>query len=155
MKMSGFREIEKALARLPAGAAKGVARRAMRDELKPVAATANAFWPGSSDDVFRIGSRLSKGQRGASAVPTGRSVTNLFVGSPGGRNGTPEAHLIEFGTGPRFQKKGRFTGSVAPQPMLQPAWDMHKQSMLEGLGARLWGEIEKTMDRRAKRASRG
>ena len=65
------------------------------------------------------------------------------------------AHLVEFGTGPRFQKSGRYTGSVAPQPMLQPAWDMHKSQILEGLGKRLWDEIEKTMARRAKRAAKG
>lgn len=152
MKMSGLRDIERALAQLPAGTAKGVARRAMKKELAPVAATANALWPGSRDDVFRITARVTAGQLGDSVAERGRSVTNLFVGAPGGAGGTPEAHLVEFGTGPRFQKNGRFTGSVAPQPMLQPAWDMHKRQMLDGLGRRLWDEIEKTMARRAKRA---
>lgn len=155
LKMTGFREIEKALAQIPSGTAKGVARRAMKKELKPVADTANAFWPGASDDVFRITSRIARGQLGDSHAERGRSVTNMFVGAPGGRFGTPEAHLVEFGTGPRFQKSGRYTGSVAPQPMLQPAWDMHKSQILEGLGKRLWDEIEKTMARRAKRAARG
>ncbi|MCA0963284.1 hypothetical protein [Salipiger bermudensis] len=155
LKLTGFREIEKALAQLPAGTAKGVARRAMKKELKPIADTANAFWPGSRDDVFQITSRIAAGQLGDSYAKRGRSVINMFVGSPGGANGTPHAHLVEFGTGPRFQKNGRFTGSVAPQPMLQPAWDIHKQSLLEGLGARLWDEIEKTIARRAKRAAKG
>ncbi|MBN8187606.1 hypothetical protein JF540_12985 [Salipiger thiooxidans] len=155
MKMTGFRDIEKALAQLPAGTAKGVARRAMKKELAPVAATANAFWPGSSDDVFQITSKIAAGQRGDSVAQGGRSVLNMYVGAPGGRFGTPEAHLVEFGTGPRFQKNGRFTGSVAPQPMLQPAWDMHKQQLLEGLGQRLWEEITKTIERRAKRAAKG
>lgn len=154
LKVYGFRELEKALAQLPAGTSKGVARRAMKKELKPVADMANAFWPGADDDVFRITSRLSGGQKGDSLAKRGRSVLNMFVGAPGGAQGTPEAHLIEFGTGPRYQKNGRFTGSVSPQPMLQPAWDMHKRKILDGLGARLWDEIIKTQARRAKRAAR-
>lgn len=155
MKMTGFRDIEKALAQLPAGTAKGVARRAMKKELKPIADTANAFWPGSDDQVFRITSRLSGSQKGNSSAQNRRSVTNMFVGANKGTGGAPHAHLLEFGTGPRFHKKGRFTGAVAPQPMLQPAWDMHKNQLLEGLGKRLWEEIEKTMARRAKRAAKG
>lgn len=151
-KVEGFREMERALAKIPAGTAKGVARRAMKKELQPIADVANALWPGSADDVFQITSRVARSQP---QPKKGRSVVNMFVGAPGGRFGTPEAHLIEFGTGPRFQKNGRFTGSVAPQPMLQPAWDMHKGQLLESLGKRLWDEIEKTMARRAAKAAKG
>ena len=79
----------------------------------------------------------------------------MFVGAPGGRGGTPEAHLIEFGTGPRAHKSGKYVGAVSPTPMLQPAWDARKGQMLESLGQRLWDEIEKTMARRAKKAAKG
>ncbi|MGK7663375.1 MULTISPECIES: hypothetical protein [unclassified Marinovum] len=152
MKITGLREIEKALAQIPAGTAKGVARRALKKELQPVAELANVFWPGSADDVFRVTSSLSRNQ----PQPTkGRSIVNMFVGAPGGRGGTPEAHLIEFGTGPRAHKSGKYVGAVSPTPMLQPAWDARKGQMLESLGQRLWDEIEKTMARRAKRAAKG
>jgi len=154
MKVEGFRDIEKALAELPRGTAAGVSRRVMKKELTKVAASANAFWPGSADDVFRITSRISRSQYSESVMDRSRSAINMFVGATGGAGGTPEAHLVEFGTGPRYQKNGRFTGSVSPTPMLQPAWDMHKNDMLEGLGAALWVEIEKTMARRAARAAR-
>lgn len=149
MKVEGFREIEKALAALPQGTAKGVARRAMKKELEPVASMANAFWPGADDAVFRVTSRIARSQMGDSSMTRGKSVLNMFVGS----SNTPEAHLLEFGTGPRYQKNGRFTGSVAPQPMLQPAWDANKHKILEGLGKRLWDEITKTQARRAKKAA--
>lgn len=155
IKMEGFRELEKALSELPAGTSKGIARRAMKKELKPVMDMANSFWPGSTTDVFRITSKISSRQRSQSVATRGKSVLNMFVGAPGGKDGSPEAHLIEFGTGPRFQKNGRFTGSVSPTPMLQPAWDANKGKILDGLGARLWDEIEKTVARRAKRAAKG
>lgn len=144
LEVSGFREIERALLDLPRGTAKGVARRAMKKELAPVKDAAESYWPGATD-AFRISSAIKRSQR--PAIRESRSVTNMFVGSF-----EPHAHLLEFGTGPRYQKNGRFTGSVAPQAMLQPAWDAHKRSVLAGLGARLWDEIRKTQARRAARA---
>lgn len=149
MKITGFREIEKALAKLPQGTAKGVARRAMKKELAPVKDTAEAFWPGATE-AFKISSAIKGSQRGDTLATRGRSVLNMYVGSF-----EPHAHLIEFGTGPRSWKSGKYTGQVAPQPMLQPAWDMHKKQVLQGLGDRLWGEISKTIARRAKRAAKG
>lgn len=154
MKVTGFRDLEKALAEIPAGTAKGVARRAMKKELAPVASMANAFWPGSEDDAFIITSRIDRGQLGDSHMKFGRSIINMFVGAPGGKGGKGQAMLLEYGTGPRYTKNGAFRGSVSPQPMLQPAWDANKRQMFEGLGKTLWAEIEKTMARRAKRAAK-
>lgn len=144
LKVKGFREIEKALAKLPASTAKGVARRAMREELKPVADMANALWPGADDRVFKVGSKV----KGSQPQPKrGRSIVNLHVGAVD----APQAHLLEWGTGPRHHESGKFVGAVAPSPMLGPAWDANRHTMLEGLGARLWAEIAKTMARRAAR----
>ena len=149
MKFEGGRDLERALAKLPRSTAKGVARRAMKKELQPVASMANALWPGSDDKAIGITSKLARGQR---RPKSGRSILNLFVGAT---DRIPHGHLIEFGTGPRTQKTtGRYTGSVTPDPFLQPAWDKYRGKILEGLGARLWGEIAKTMARQAKRAAK-
>lgn len=64
MKVSGFGDIEKALAQLPAGTAKGVARRAMKKELAPVKAAAEAFWPGATE-ALRVSSKVKRSQRPA------------------------------------------------------------------------------------------
>jgi Bacteriophage protein of unknown function (DUF646). len=121
LKVEGFRDIERALAELPRGTSKGVARRAMKKELEPIARAANAFWPGANDDVFRVTSRILASQQGDSQAKRGRSIINLYVGANYGTGGAPHAHLIEFGTGPRYTKAGAFLNSVSPQPMLQPA----------------------------------
>lgn len=153
LKVEGLRELERALAELPRANSRSVSQRAMRAQLKPVAAMANAFWPGSADDVFRVGTRLARGQqRGGGRA--GPSEIRMYVGAPGGRFGTPEAHLIEFGTGPRFQKNGRYTGQVAPTPMLQPAWDANKSGVLSGLAAELRTQLEQHMKRQARKAAR-
>ncbi|WP_315900704.1 hypothetical protein [Mameliella alba] len=156
MKVEGFREIERALADLPRGTAKSVVRRAMKKELTPIANMANALWPGSDDDVFRISPKVSRSQKGDSKALTGASIVNMFVGAnKAPAVGAPHAHLIEFGTGPRSHESGKFVGAVSPQPMLQPAWDAHSLGLLEGLGARIWDEIAKTLARRAKKAAKG
>lgn len=154
LKMEGFKELERKLAQLPASTAKGVARRVMKKQLKPVADMANALWPGSSDDVFQITSRIARGQMTDSHMERKASTVDMFVGAPGGSTGTPEAPLIEFGTGPRYQKGGKYVGAVSPQPMLQPAWDANKSRMLEQLGADLFEEIEKSLKRRAAKAAK-
>lgn len=147
MKVTGFRDLEKQLAKLPASTAKGVARRVMKRSLAPVAETANAFWPGARDDVFRITSKLARSQPRAKS---GRSIVNMFIGANRAADGgARQAHLIEWGTGPRFQKGGKYTGSVAAQPMLTPAWEMHKDTVLRELGRLLGEEIEKSLARRA------
>lgn len=156
MKVEGFREIEKALADLPRGTAKSVVRRAMKKELSPIARMANALWPGSDDDVFQISSKVARSQKSDSQAPEGPTVVNMFVGAnkaPG--VGAPHAHLVEFGTGPRSHKSGKYVGAVSPQPMLQPAWDAQSRGVLEGLGARIWDEIAKTLARRAKKSAKG
>ena len=153
LKMTGFKEIERALAELPRGTSKGVARRVLKKELKPIAQMANAFWPGADDDAFKVTSRIQASQLSDSAKSRDRDVIDMFVGAEGGTTGVPHAHLIEFGTGPRYTKNGAFRGSVSPTPMLQPSWDMHKGRLLKGMGDRLWDEISKTQARRAKRAA--
>jgi len=148
VKLQGFKELEAELAKRKNPTARGVGRRAMRKALMPVNVMANALWPGANDQAFRITSRVSRSQPQPLNTPT---MLNMFVGSP-----ERHAHLLEFGTGPRVQRTtGRFTGSVSPIPMLQPAWDANKDEMLEELRRILGEEITKTFARIAARASRG
>ncbi|MDF3413284.1 hypothetical protein HKX54_02350 [Sulfitobacter sp. M57] len=149
LKMTGGKELEQLLAQLPTATAKSVGRRVMKKRLKPVADFANALWPGSSDDVFRITSRVSRGQIADSHMQRDSGTLNMFVGAPGGALGTPEAHLIEFGTGPRYHESGKYVGAVSASPMLQPAWEANRGTMLRALGADLFEEIQKSLARRA------
>jgi len=105
LRLEGAMDLERALAALPRGTASGVARRAMRKELKPVKEMAEAFWPGANE-AFKISSRISGSQRGDSEMVRGQSIENMFVGSF-----EPHAHLIEFGTGPRYTKNGACFGA--------------------------------------------
>jgi len=144
----GGKEMEKALAQLPRGTSVGVARRAIKKELEPVRALADAFAP-FSEEVFAVSSRARDRAR------KGRDEVMLHVGPDLSKDSGKLVHIFENGTGPRYTKDGAYRGHINPLPMLRPAWDMHAgKPMLEGLGATLWAEISKTIARRAKKAAK-
>lgn len=141
---TGGRELERALAQLPRATAASVARRVTRKALKPVADAANDFWPGSSDDVFTVAPRVKRSQR---ARGKSASVVDMYVGAVN----SPEAHLLEWGTGPRRHASGKYVGAVSPTPSLGPAWDLHRAGILRDLARGIGEEIRRTVARRAAR----
>jgi len=150
-KVTGFRDMERALADLKRGTAKGAARRAIKKTLAPVAEAAAA-----SPFEIAVTSRLNKTQARGARGDRGAALLTLYVGpiDEDGK-GAPHAHLLEFGTGPRFHKSGKFVGAVLADPFMRPAWDQHRGQMLEKLGANIWAEIEKSLARAAKAAAKG
>jgi HK97 gp10 family phage protein len=140
----GFREIDDALAALPRVTSKAVARRGLKKALQPVTDLANAYWPGATDDAFAVSNRLQPGQ---AAPQMGGAPVIMYVGST---KAAPHAHLLEWGTEPRFHKSGKYVGAVAPQPMLTPSWDANKNQVLASLAEELRKELQATMARRAK-----
>lgn len=150
--VKGFREMERALAELPRGTSKGVSRRVMKKVLDPVRDMADMLGPFN----VAVTSRLSRRQKAmARKTDFTSAVVSMYVG-PVEQDGShaPHAHLIEFGTGPRFHRSGKDVGAVAPDPFMRPAWDANKGGMLDNLGELMWAEIEKTVARRAAKAAR-
>ncbi|WP_197919315.1 hypothetical protein [Thiosulfatihalobacter marinus] len=141
--IAGLREIDNVLAALPKATSKAVVKRALRNQLLPVADMANGFWPGADDDVFQVSLKLKSGQPRPD-VP--QSAVTMFVGTS-----KRQAHLLEWGTAPRYHKSGKYVGAVAPQPMLTPSWEAHKDNILNGLVDELRREIDATIARRARR----
>ena len=154
LKIEGAGDIERALAELASGTAKGAARRAMKKTLQPVAQMAE----GLSDGKFKVAvtSKLSKRQARGARADRGRSKLALYVG-PVQQDGSPSphAHLSEFGTAPRFHaKSGKAVGAMPAQPFLRPAWDASTELMLATLRRETWKEIEKTLERAKRKAAR-
>ena len=144
-KFEGFSEIDNALAALPAATSKAVGRRALKKALTPVAEMANDFWPGADPLAFAVSAKLKSGQ-----TPT-EAVANAVVMYVGAAGAAPHAHLLEWGTAPRYHKSGKFVGAVAPSPSLTPAWEANRDQVLNGIADVLREEIAATLARRAKR----
>ncbi|MFY1710442.1 hypothetical protein J3366_03020 [Tritonibacter mobilis] len=152
MRIEGAGDIERALAALPRGTAKGVMRRAMKKSLKPVAQMAEAASPFAIAVTAKLTARQAREARG----DRGRSKVVLYVGpvEPDGAD-APHAHLYEFGTGPRVQSStGRATGAMPARPFLRPAWDASQAMMLATLKREVWAEIEKSLERARRKAAR-
>jgi hypothetical protein len=151
MKIEGSGDIDRALAELASGStAKGVGRRGMKKALQPVKEAAE----GSAFEIATT-SKLAPSQKGQARGDRGPSKVVMYVG-PVEQDGShaPHAHLIEFGTGDRFHKSGKYVGAVTADPFMRPAWDSNQREMLAVLRRETWAEIEKALARAARKAAR-
>lgn len=83
VKITGLRELEKALAALPAATGKNVLRRVAKAALKPVEADTKALAPvddGDLRDSYVTTTVLNKRQRGA-AKREGKSSIEMYMGT--------------------------------------------------------------------------
>lgn len=170
-KMIGARQLEANLNDLGKSLAKATLERALVRVGAPIVTAAKAHAPkggtGLNEKKITSSFKLSAAQaRQAGAQPKTR--TTLYIGV----RPSPVAHLIEFGTGPRWttgggdarranarRKAGRhkpaYRGVMPPQPFMRPAWDGGKMGALDDLGVILGEEIEKTAARLGRRRAKG
>jgi len=152
MKIEGGGDIERALGQIARSASKAAMRRAMVKALQPVADDADA----ASPFTVKVTSKLSKRQERQARADRGRSKVTLYVGpvQPDGGD-APHAHLYEFGTGARVQKStGKSVGVMPARPFMRPAWDAHRDQMLETLTREIWVEIERAAERARRKAAK-
>lgn len=147
----GGKELERALMQLPKRIAKAAIKRALKKAGTPIAEHAQELAPVLYGDLqrrIRVSATLSRRQRRhsrKSGEPT------IYIGAGPSR----EAHLVEFGTGPRQHRSGKSTGQMPAIPFMRPAWDAGHKPALKAFGPLLWREIEKAAKRLARRQARG
>lgn len=145
IKIEGLQDIDRALADLGTKAlARGVLTRVAKERLQPIADKANSLapddpsTPGGLSTSFTVGTKLTPRQAGL-AKKAGKDFVEVYAGTA-----DPAGVQIEFGN-----------VNHGATPMLRPAWEEGKDALLDGIGADLWTEIEKTAARRAKRLAGG
>lgn len=151
--LKGIDELERALLQLPKATGKNVLRGVLRKAAIPVAADAarRAPYDAAPDgphlrDSIAVSSRLKRRQR---QTRLRAGAVEVYVG-PRVRH----AHLVEFGTGPRYTKSGRYTGQVAPRPFMRPAWEAQKGRALEIVREELWKALLRTARRLRRQAQK-
>lgn len=161
VRIEGFDELEAELERLTNPTTRRAsARRALRKVAAPLAERVRANAPrdrGRLAESIGYGTRLAPRQARLhrKMFRDDRVAIEMFVGASyalggGGRH----AHLIEFGTGPRYHRNGKYVGHVSPQPFLRPAWIDYQSKMLSLIKAELWADIERTVARAERQAAR-
>lgn len=124
-KVTGIEETIKALKAVGASIEGKELQNVMRNEGRKVIATAKALAPVDSGDLRdSIGFITSKDDKYKSTVLIGtrRNYYNHYLGV-----------MYEFGTAPRIQKNGRYTGSIEPRPFMRPALDKNRESIVNGI----------------------
>lgn len=126
-KVTGIGETIKALESVGANIEGKELQQVMREQGSKVIATAKALAPVDTGDLRdSIGFITSKDDKFKNKVLIGtrKNYHNHYLGV-----------MYEFGTAPRIQKNGRYTGSIEPRPFMRPAMDKNKQSIVNGVYA--------------------
>jgi hypothetical protein len=135
--------------------ARQAVNRTLRAAASPIETAMRGLAPAGLKDTITTSARLSKRQRRLNVRFAERSALELFVGPSYeiGRGGR-QAHLLEFGTKERRQKKGRRTGRIRARPFVRPAWDAEQRNALSIIKTQLWQEIDKATQRAQRKAAR-
>lgn len=139
VKVEGLKELDQALGQLPFSTAKNVLRRVGRAALEPMDEAWREKAPeftGELAESGSVGSGISRRQR---RQHVRASTVEVFAG-PGPN---PQAVQQEFGN-----------SIHPPQPFMRPAWDETKDQALEIVKTELGAEIQKAVDRAARKAAR-
>lgn len=149
VRVEGLRELDAALGELPKATARNTLVRVGKKRLQPIADRANELapddpeTPGGLHTSFKVGTKLSKRQASQLRRDVRKGLTEKNFAEVYAGTNDPAGIQQEFGN-----------RNHGPQPMLRPAWDEKKGTLLPGIGADLWDEVEKTAKRVAAAAAR-
>lgn len=151
LQLSG--NLKENLQQLPERMQKPVIRRAMLRLAQPMVSAAQAnigdsVKTGRTQQRIIVSATLSRRQRRGQVKD--KNVITVYMGVQPSR----KAHLIEFGSGPRYHKTGKYVGQMPASPYLRPAFDAGAQPYLQGLGRVIGEEIEKTAARWSRKQMR-
>ncbi|MGG7567900.1 HK97-gp10 family putative phage morphogenesis protein [Rhodovulum sp. DZ06] len=171
--MEGGRELDAVLAELPAGVAKGVARRGLKRAAVPVRDEIKARAPELSGalkesigvvvgrtrtlrDAGGMAAHEVYKEYGASAQALSALLATRRSEKAAGRGARPlvrlEASVVVSAPHAHFQEFG--TSKMDPHPFMRPAWDASWGAAQDILLRETWDEVRKTAARRARKARR-
>lgn len=137
--LEGWDRFLKAVQSLPDKQKRSELLKVLRRVAKPTVQAAKAAAP-------RQDGKLQK----SIGVITSRSKTypSVYAGPRvKGQNAGYHGHLVEFGTGPRRTKDGRFTGSMPAQPYMRPAYEQTKTIAVNLAQTLITKQMQRTIDK--------
>lgn len=145
--LGGVEELLNAFDELPKAVGKAVLVDVCARAAKPIVEAAKLLAP---EDPEHPGSlKQSIGIRRW----RGKKWSGVIIGPqwPAGAHG----HLVEFGTGPRYLRSGKYVGRMPMKPFMRPAWDANKDRALEIMRTEIWDALAKAAAKLAKAAEKG
>lgn len=156
LRLTGLREAVRALRKLPDEIEPLVVERALTESAEPMRQAAEDLAPrrrpeNSLADNIVVSTKLtSEGRQSAAAVRKDEAA--VYVGPDMEAPGSAQhAHLVEFGSGPRYHESGKFVGQMPAQPFMRPAFDATKGVVVRLFGPKLWEHIRNNTKKLAGR----
>jgi HK97 gp10 family phage protein len=146
-----FRELEWMLDQLPKAISKTVLKNALKKAAEPIRAAAEANAPVGPTGNLKRGMIISTELK-SHKVRAKKSVL-VFVGADAVI--APHAHLVEFGTAPRYQENGKYVGQMPANPFFRNAWDATKHQALQIFIKEMETELLKAVLRLRRKAEKG
>jgi len=133
VKLSGFRELDHALAQLPKAVARNTLRRIGKEALEPMAAIAAARAPVDEGNLaLSIAVSEQRTRRASRGGRDPKTSIEIAMGPAGGFSALPYASFVEFGT-----------VDTPAQPYMRPAFDQEAEATIKRLQESLAKEITK------------
>lgn len=127
VKIEGMANVLKALHSMGADIDEKAVAALTREEAQKIVYIARSYMPeesGLSKRAIKIvGTKNHKGFTGTLAGIDWHSEHGYL------------AHILEFGTAPRFTKSGKYTGQIAPVGFMRRAFDSNRQSAAQAINA--------------------
>jgi len=146
-KLEGFKEFDQVLKKLPNQPLRRAVKAALMASGKPQQKRlkeilkAHKHTGNLSKAVARVSPKKARGFQGKGAVV-------VFVGY---RKNAHHAHLVEFGSGPRFLKSGKFTGQMPAFAPLRRSFDTTRSEQNRVLKTELGPRLEKEARKLARK----
>jgi HK97 gp10 family phage protein len=124
-KMDGLAEIISALENIGVDVKTEKLQNMIKQEAQCIIDTAKNLAPADTGNLrksIKFITKLDKQNRERVLIGLDGNYYNHYLGV-----------MFEYGTGPRIQRNGRYTGSLAPRPFMRPALDQNKNKVIEGI----------------------
>jgi HK97 gp10 family phage protein len=145
VRIEGVEELRQILKRLPPAMGGEALKEAALEAMEPVLDKARQMVPVKSGRLRRsLGIQIRNQSAAYIDVRVGANLERAL-----GETG-PHAHLVEFGSGPRYDKDGRFVGVMPAEPFMRPAWDAESRN----IEPRFQRVLAKALERYAREADR-
>jgi len=172
VKITGAKEVERALEQFTPATGRAVLRRALKKAAKPIQQTAKQYAPYDQGDLERsIKIKVAPGKKVGGAEYSkvlrdggtkDEAVAAMRTVRRNSKKTAPIAEvrvvaigaLVEFGTDERFLKNGKSVGAMPPDPFMRPAFDAKAAVAAAIIRREITEEIERTASRLAAKAAR-
>jgi HK97 gp10 family phage protein len=124
-KMDGLAEIISALENIGVDVKSEKLQNMIKQEAQCVIDTAKNLAPAETGNLrqsIRFITKLDKQNRERVLIGLDGNYYNHYLGV-----------IFEYGTAPRIQLNGRYTGSLEPRPFMRPALDQNKNKVIENI----------------------